>query len=128
MTEKELCSNLGINFFIFDDELYKDEAFYIAGIRTIFLSNKIAEEDRVQTILHELGHRNHLPHLYAIFREKYETQANRNMIHYLVKAELEECEDKEHFNYLDFMKKYKLKTITDELIIQDEFYKLVGNL
>lgn len=44
MTEKELCSNLGIYFFVFDDELYEDEAFYIPGIRTIFLSDRITEE------------------------------------------------------------------------------------
>lgn len=126
MTEKELCSELGIKFFIFENALYEDEAFYIAGLRTMFLSNKILEEDRVKTILHELGHRNHLPHLYAIFREKYETQANRNMIHYLMKAELAECEDKEHFNYLTFMQKYKLKTIADEAMVKDEFYSLVN--
>lgn len=126
MTEKELCSNLGIHFFIFEDELYEDEAFYIPGIRTMFLSDAITEEDRVKTILHELGHRNHLPHLYTIFREKYELQANRNMIHYLMKAELDECEDKEQFNYLDFMEKYKLKTIADEAMVIKEFYELAN--
>lgn len=124
MTEKELCSNLGIYFFVFDDEFYEDEAFYIPGIRTIFLSDRITEGDRVKTILHELGHRNHLPHLYSIFREKYEVQANRHMIHCLMEAELEACEDKEQFNYLDFMEKYKLKTIADEVMVQEEFQNL----
>lgn len=125
MTGKELCSNLGIYFFVFDDELYEDEAFYIPGIRTIFLSDRITEGDRVKTILHELGHRSHLPHLYSIFREKYEIQANRHMIHYLMEAELEVCEDKEQFNYLDFMEKYKLKTIADEMMVKKEFYNLI---
>lgn len=126
MTEKELCSELGINFFVFEDALYEDEAFYIPGLRTMFLSDKIMVEDRVKTILHELGHRNHLPHLYTIFREKYEAQANRNMIHHLMKAELEEYEDKEQFNYLAFMQKYKLKTIADEAMVKEEFYNLAN--
>lgn len=126
MTEKELCSELGIKFFVFEDTLYEDEAFYIPGLRTMFLSDKIMEEDRVKTILHELGHRNHLPHLYTIFREKYEAQANRNMIHHLMKAELEEYEDKKNFNYLNFMEKYNLKTIADEVMVKEEFYNLVN--
>lgn len=126
MTEKELCSGLGIKFFVFEDALYEDEAFYISGLRTMFLSDKIMEEDRVKTILHELGHRNHLPHLYTIFREKYEAQANRNMIHHLLEAELKELDDVSNFNYIRFMETYKLKTIADEAMVKEEFYRLVG--
>lgn len=42
------------------------------------------------------------------------------------KSELEEYEDKEQFNYLAFMQKYKLKTIADETMVKDEFYNLVN--
>lgn len=129
MTEKELFQEFGIRISVFDNEIHNadsDEAFYISSLKTMFISSKIPHEDRIKVILHELGHKNHLPHLYTVFREKYETQANRHMIHYLVKAELEECEDKEHFNYLDFMKKYKLKTVADETMIKEEFNNLAN--
>lgn len=128
MTEKELCKELGIKVFVFEDSLFEDEAFFIPGIRTMFLSDKIIEEDRIKTILHEIGHKNHLPHLYAIFREKYELEANRAMIQQLIRLEIEACEDKEHFNFLAFMQKYKLKTIADEAMVKEEYNNLVSNV
>ena len=33
---------------------------------------------------------------------------------------------KEDFNYLNFMERHKLKSVTDELMVIDEFYRLVG--
>lgn len=128
MTEKELCNELGIKVFVFEDSLFEDEAFFVPGIRTMFLSDKIIEEDRIKTILHEIGHKNHLPHLYEIFREKYELEANRAMIQQLIRLEIEACEDKEHFNFLAFMKKYKLKTIADEAMVKEEYNNLVSNV
>lgn len=34
----------------------------------------------------------------------------------------------EVFNRVRFMERYQLKTTTDEIIIQDEFYKLIDEL
>ena len=130
MTEKELFQEFGIRISVFDNEIHNadsDEAFYISSLKTMFISPKIPPEDRIKITFHELGHKDHLTHLYSIFREKYEAQANRNMIHYLMKAELEEYEDKEQFNYLAFMQKYKLKTIADEAMIKEEYNNLVSN-
>lgn len=125
MTIKELSQKFEINIHIFEEHGFEDEdeAFYISELRTMFVSSKIAEQDRVKVILHELGHRGHLPHLYPVFREKYELQANRNMIHHLLKAELDE-HGSESFNYITFMEKYKLKTIADETMVKEEFYNL----
>ena len=47
------------------------------------------------------------------------------MIHALLEEELKGIE-KEDFNYLSFMERHKLKTTTDELMVIDEFYRLVG--
>lgn len=129
MTEKELFQEFGIRISVFDSEIHNadsDEAFYISSLKTMFISSKILPEDRIKITLHELGHKDHLTHLYSIFREKYEAQANRNMIHYLIKAELDECEEKEQFNYLAFMQKYKLKTIADETMVKEEYLSLVN--
>ncbi|WP_369351005.1 ImmA/IrrE family metallo-endopeptidase [Streptococcus hillyeri] len=125
MTIKELSQKFEINIHIFEEHEFEDEdeAFYISELRTMFVSSKIAEQDRVKVILHELGHEGHLPHLYQIFREKHELQANRNMIHHLLKAELDEY-GSECFNYITFMEKYKLKTIADETMVKEEFYNL----
>ena len=43
-----------------------------------------------------------------------------------MKAELEEYEDKEQFNYLAFMQKYKLKTIADEAMVKEKFHNLAN--
>lgn len=126
MTEKEFSQSLGIDIEIFEDGLFPDEAFYIPALQTIFLSDAIADEKRVQVALHEIGHRNHAPDTYRLFREKCELEANRNMIHHLIKAELDIAEDATTFNYLVFMEKYNLKTIADETMIKEEYLALLN--
>ena len=126
MTEKELASNLGIKIEVFEDILFPDEAFYIPAFKTMFLSDAISEDKRVQVALHELGHKNHVPDIYENFRERCELEANRNMIHHLMKAELDIAEDKTIFNYLVFMEKYNLKTIADEVMVKEEYLALVN--
>lgn len=126
MTEKEFSQNLGIDIEIFEDGLFPDEAFYIPTLKTMFLSDSISDEKRVQVALHEIGHRNHTPETYHLFREKCELEANRNMIHHLMKAELDIAEDANAFNYLVFMEKYNLKTIADETMVKEEYLALVN--
>lgn len=126
MTEKEFSQSLGIDIEIFEDGLFPDEAFYIPALQTMFLSDAIADEKRVQVALHEIGHRNHAPDTYRLFREKCELEANRNMIHHLIKAELDIAEDATTFNYLVFMEKYNLKTIADETMVKEEYLALLN--
>jgi hypothetical protein len=126
MTEKEFSQNLGIDIEIFEDGLFPDEAFYIPALKTMFLSDAISDEKRVQVALHEIGHRNHAPDTYRLFREKCELEANRNMIHHLMKAELDIAEDTTTFNYLVFMEKYNLKTIADETMVKEEYLALLN--
>ncbi|MGQ7662968.1 ImmA/IrrE family metallo-endopeptidase [Streptococcus suis] len=126
MTEKELFEEFGVKIEIYENQLFEDEAFYIPELLTMFLSDAIPEIKRVQVALHELGHKGHMPHIYQMFREKCELEANRNMIHHLLKEELEIAEDRTQFNYLVFMEKYKLKTIADEAMVKEEYYNLVS--
>nr|WP_295589811.1 ImmA/IrrE family metallo-endopeptidase [uncultured Streptococcus sp.] len=126
MTEKEFSQNLGIDIEIFEDGLFPEEAFYIPALKTMFLSDAISDEKRVQVALHEIGHRDHAPDTYRLFREKCELEANRNMIHHLMKAELDIAEDANAFNYLVFMEKYNLKTIADETMVKEEYLALVN--
>ncbi|CYU97413.1 TPA: ImmA/IrrE family metallo-endopeptidase [Streptococcus suis] len=126
MTEKELFEEFGVKIEIYENQLFEDEAFYIPELLTMFLSDAIPETKRVQVTLHELGHKGHMPHIYRMFREKCELEANRNMIHHLLKEELEIAEDRTQFNYLVFMEKYKLKTIADEAMVKEEYYNLVS--
>lgn len=59
------------------------------------------------------------PKHYERLREKYEAQANRNMIRGLLKNE-----SLDDFNYVRFMKKYNLTTICDETFVKNEYLKL----
>ena len=124
MTEKEIFDEFGVKIEIFENELYEDEAFYIPPLKTMFLSDAIAGNDRIKVALHELGHRGHLPHLYQVFREEYELEANRTMIHYLVKEALATLEDAREFNYVDFMKCHNLTTVADEVMVMEEYRNL----
>lgn len=126
MTEKEFSQNLDIDIEIFEDGLFPDEAFYIPSLKAMFLSDAISDEKRVQVALHEIGHKNHAPDTYQLFREKCELEANRNMIHHLIKAELDIAEDATTFNYLVFMEKYNLKTIADETMVKEEYLALLN--
>lgn len=48
------------------------------------------------------------------------------MIHKLLEEELASSDDLKSFNYLNFMQKHKLRTVTDELMVIDEYYELIG--
>ena len=49
------------------------------------------------------------------------------MIHYLLKEELETMDDITNFNYLHFMEKYNLKTMTDEIEKKKVIYHEIGH-
>jgi len=95
---------------------------------TVFVNAYLNEIEMKKVTYHELGHKNHTADEYERNCERCELQANRNMIHHLMKEELSDYDDIKEFNYAHFMEKYKLETITDEVMIQDEFHKLAGGL
>ncbi|MGZ7283675.1 ImmA/IrrE family metallo-endopeptidase, partial [Streptococcus pyogenes] len=44
----------------------------------------------------------------------------------LLEDEFDKVEDKHEFNYLSFMQRHNLKTTTDEVMVIDEYYTLIG--
>lgn len=124
MTIEELVESHGLALAYFEDNLWPRPGIYIEEIGVIFVNRSLSKEAMKRVVYHELGHLDHTTALYENNRTKCENEANRNMIHHLMKAELDECEDKEQFNYLHFMEKYKLKTITDEVMVKEEFKNL----
>lgn len=125
MSIEEICDKHGVQIAYFDKELWHRHGVYIDEIKIVFVNKALSEEAQKQVILHELGHINHSAGEYATNPLKCENEANRSMIHALLEEELKGME-KEDFNYLSFMERHKLKTTTDELMVIDEFYRLVG--
>ena len=128
MTVQELCAVEGVNLCYFDGEEWHSQGFYNPVLNVLALDIRLSDDDQKKVALHELGHREHLPCNYRTNREKCELQANRNMIHHLLEAELKELDDVSNFNYVRFMKTYKLKTIADEAMVKEEFYNLINNI
>ena len=48
------------------------------------------------------------------------------MIHHLVKDALESLDDPTEFDYLKFMSYYDLKTMTNEIMVKEEYYNLAN--
>lgn len=127
MTEKDIIASFGIVIHYFDGDLMPDElGFYDKVTKTAFLSDKLSEKDKVKVLLHELGHKNHSISEYQFARIRCENEADRNMIHYLVKDTLNQLDDVRDFDYLKFMEYYELDTVTDEIMVKEEYYKLIG--
>lgn len=93
---------------------------------TVFVNAYLDEIERKKVTYHELGHKNHSANDYKYNRERCELQADRNMIHHLMKEELSTYDNVEDFNYARFMQKYSLKTIADETMILEEYNNLKG--
>ncbi|MFU2203629.1 ImmA/IrrE family metallo-endopeptidase [Streptococcus pluranimalium] len=91
---------------------------------TVFVDVYLDDLEMKKVVYHELGHKKHTASDYKFNRERCELQADRNMIHHLLKEELEFIDDHEDFNYIHFMEKYDLKTIVNETMIKEEFKNL----
>lgn len=127
VTEKEIISHFQIRIFDFDGDLMPDElGFYEKETNTAFLSSKLSKKERVKVLLHELGHKDHTRSEYQNARLRCENEADRNMIHHLVKDALESLDDPTEFDYLKFMSYYNLKTVTNEIMVKEEYQTLVG--
>lgn len=127
MTEKEIISHFQIRIIDFDGDLMPDElGFYEKETNTAFLSSKLNKKERVKVLLHELGHKDHTRSEYQNARLRCENEADRMMIHYLLKDALRLLEDPKDFDFLKFMSYYDLKSVTEEIMIKEEYRSLVG--
>lgn len=126
MTEQDIIASFGIVVRYFDGDLMPDElGFYDKTTRTAFLSDRLSEKEKVKVLLHELGHENHSISEYNFSRIKCENEADRNMVHHLVKDAIQQLDDVKDFNYLHFMEYYNLTTTTAEIMVKEEFYGLL---
>lgn len=119
MTEKELLERFNVSICEFDSSQWPRNGFLDPINRVVYINEDLAPEIRLKVILHELGHLEHNSKDYERLREKYEAQANRDMIRGLLKNE-----SLDDFNYVRFMEKYNLTTICDETFVKDEYLKL----
>lgn len=125
MTIEEICDKAGVTLAYFDNDLWPRPGMILSDMKIIFVNKSLTREAQKRVILHELGHLNHTTAEYTINPIKCENEANRAMIHALLKEELE-AGDASEFNYVHFMERHKLKTTADELMVIDEYYRLVG--
>ena len=125
MTIEEICDSEGVTLAYFDNDLWQRPGMIISDMRIIFVNKSLTREAQKRVILHELGHLDHTEANYTINPTKCENEANRAMIHALLKEELS-AGDASEFNYVHFMERHKLKTTAEELMVIDEYYRLVG--
>jgi Zn-dependent peptidase ImmA (M78 family) len=122
MPEKELLEQFGVSICEFSSSEWPRNGFIDPINRVVYINKDLDPEIRLKVILHELGHLEQNSKDYERLREKYEAQANRDMIRGLLKNE-----SLDDFNYVRFMEKYNLTTICDETFVKDEYLKMVRN-
>ena len=120
MTENELLEQFDVSLCEFSSSQWSRNGFLDPINRVVYINEDLAPEIRLKVILHELGHLEHNSKDYERLREKYEVQANRDMIRGLL-----ENESLDDFNYVHFMNKYNLTTICDETFVKHEYLKLL---
>ncbi|WP_270616895.1 ImmA/IrrE family metallo-endopeptidase [Streptococcus salivarius] len=123
MTEKELLEQFNVSICEFDSSQWPRDGFLDPINRVVYINGDLAPEIRLKVILHELGHLEHNSKDYERLREKYEAQANRNMIHELLVDYLKST-DIYDFNWVRFAAQYDISTTWGEAMIQDEFRKI----
>ena len=123
MTEKELLEQFNISICEFDSSQWSRNGFIDPINRVVYINKDLAPEIRLKVILHELGHLEQNSKDYERLREKYEAQANRNMIHELLVDYLKST-DIYDFNWVRFATQYDISTTWGEAMIQDEFRKI----
>lgn len=119
--EKELLEQFGVSICEFGSSEWPRDGFLDTVNRVVYINRDLPTERRLKVLLHELGHLEHDPKHYERLREKYEAQANRNMIRGLL-----ENESLDDFNYVRFMERYNLKTIANETMVIDEYKSLIN--
>ena len=123
MTIEELVDSNGVTLAYFDNELWQRPGMIIDELKIVFVNKALSEEAQKRVILHEIAHLNHSKAQYTINPIKCENEANRAMIRALIREELDEGHE---FNYIRFMNRHNLKTTTDEIMVVDEYFSLIG--
>ncbi len=123
MTIEELVDSHGVTLAYFDNELWQRPGMIIDELKIVFVNKSLSEEAQKRVILHEIAHLNHSKTQYTINPIKCENEANRAMIRALIREELDEGHE---FNYIRFMDRHNLKTTTDEIMVVDEYFSLIG--
>ena len=123
MPEKELLEQFNVSLCEFDSSQWSRDGFLDPVNRVVYINRDLPTERRLKVLLHELGHLEHDPKHYERLREKYEAQANRNMIHELLVDYLKST-DIYDFNWVRFAAQYDISTTWGEAMIQDEFRKI----
>lgn len=123
MTIEELVDSHGVTLAYFDNELWQRPGMIIDELKIVFVNKSLSKEAQKRVILHEIAHLNHSKAQYTINPIKCENEANRAMIRALIREELDEGHE---FNYIRFMERHKLKTTTDEIMVVDEYFSLIG--
>lgn len=127
-TPEQVCSEQGIDLVYFDGRDSQNKGIYNQPHNLIAVDTYLDDIEKKKIIYHEIGHKEHDPRQYQRRREEYELQADRNMIHYLLKEELEAMDDTANFNYIHFMERYNLKTIANETMVIDEYKFLIDEV
>ena len=123
MPEKELLEQFNVSLCEFDSSQWSRDGFLDPVNRVVYINRDLSPETRLKVILHEIGHLEHNSKDYERLREKYEAQANRNMIHELLVDYLKST-DIHDFNWVRFATQYDISTTWGEAMIQDEFRKI----
>lgn len=123
MTENELLEQFNVSICEFSSNEWPRNGFIDPINRVVYINGDLSPETRLKVILHELGHLEHNSKDYERLREKYEAQANRNMIHELLVDYLKST-DIYDFNWVRFAAQYDISTTWGEAMIQDEFRKI----
>lgn len=123
MRLEDICHEACVTLAYFDNELWKRPGMIIDELKIVFVNKALSEEAQKRVILHEISHLNHSKAQYTINPIKCENEANRAMIRALIREELDEGHE---FNYIRFMERHKLKTTTDEIMVVDEYFSLIG--
>ena len=123
MTESELLVQLNVSICEFSSHEWSRNGFLDPINRVVYINGDLDQDTRLKVILHELGHLEHNSKDYERLREKYEAQANRNMIHELLVDYLKST-DIYDFNWVRFAAQYDISTTWGEAMIQDEFRKI----
>lgn len=123
MTENELLEQFNVSLCEFSSNEWPRNGFLDPINRVVYINEDLAPEIRLKVILHELGHLEQNSKDYERLREKYEAQANRNMIHELLVDYLKST-DIYDFNWVRFAAQYDISTTWGEAMIQDEFRKI----
>ena len=123
MTIEELVDSHGVTLAYFDNELWQRPGMIIDELKIVFVNKSLSEEAQKRVILHEIAHLDHSTTQYTINPIRCENEANRAMIRTLIREELDEDHE---FNYIRFMDRHNLKTTTDEIMVVDEYFSLIG--